>query len=295
MEDKMAVSLKTSPDHGYDVLKWFGVDPGLITKSQSHGLLINNVKPGIIEFSITPATGAINIMATIPIKETAIYLASQGKLGPASLAAINATLETNLVAALVKLGVNSNTAEKKTIFHDAITGEFFKSSEFENSALKTKVEVNPAPAPVEGGTIQTNNPTIGSLSLDVIKQLMSKARKPVHLANADHCYQPVHGTSKGSVYYVGAMFIGMKMAVRIQSNSFSVRVEGDCIKNFNEGLLELGLTDHGTYYSAHYNISKLDLVCKTYGAILASLGFSQLNNTIDIIQFIQASEGIKSV
>jgi len=97
---------------------------------------------------------------------------------------------------------------------------------------------------------------------------------PSKLAEAGKLYQPVKGTSAGSVYATVALSETMKVAARVGSDKLSIRVEGLCITDPKvvKKLIEIGFTESkGTHFSMHLSCGNVP-VERVIGAILGSLG-----------------------
>lgn len=107
-------------------------------------------------------------------------------------------------------------------------------------------------------------------------------KEPVKLAAADQVYQPVFGTSKGSVYYVVAMLDGANVAVRKKGNKLSIRVEGSKLANYKVNLAAAGFKSDAEYASAHFEVDSLDLATKTVGAVLGRIGLHNMKCVADL-------------
>lgn len=93
------------------------------------------------------------------------------------------------------------------------------------------------------------------------------------LRDATDLYQPVKGTDEGSRYYVIALAPGFNVAARIKGKeNFSMRLEGDLVKEFKQKLKHVGFDDNGTHCSIHMTAETDDLVRKAIGAMLFSTG-----------------------
>jgi hypothetical protein len=97
---------------------------------------------------------------------------------------------------------------------------------------------------------------------------------PEKLAEAAKLYQPVKGTSPGSVYSTVALSETMKVAVRAGADKLSIRVEGPCVSDptIVKKLIEIGFTENkGSHFSMHLSCGNVP-VERVIGAILGSFG-----------------------
>lgn len=128
------------------------------------------------------------------------------------------------------------------------------------------------PAPY--GSVAASAVALAAKSAPKVAPPASSLVMPEKLANAGKLYQPVHGTSSGSVYSVVALSNSMKVAVRVGSEKVSVRVEGACVTDpaVAKKLVELGFADNkGSHFSMHLSCGDVP-IDRVIGAVLASLG-----------------------
>lgn len=92
----------------------------------------------------------------------------------------------------------------------------------------------------------------------------------VSLAEATRLYQPVNGSSSGSVYYTAALFKDMKLAARLKGQTLSVRVEG-AVEKHKHLLIAAGLGLKSDYASEHFACGNTLLAQRTLGAIISAL------------------------
>jgi len=100
-----------------------------------------------------------------------------------------------------------------------------------------------------------------------------KTAKTLPLVFATKLYQPVNGSSKNSRYFVAGISPELRVAVRYQGGSLSVRVEGENWEAHKSLVDDVGLdlSNKGNYASAHMPINDPVLAAKTLGCILAGL------------------------
>jgi hypothetical protein len=96
------------------------------------------------------------------------------------------------------------------------------------------------------------------------------------LRDATMMYQPVHGTSANSRYYVVAANDDLRIAARVNQGTLSVRIEGSGWTKYTMKMDAVGFSKVNStkqYSSMHLNVG-LDKVTmsKTLGAILLGLG-----------------------
>lgn len=94
------------------------------------------------------------------------------------------------------------------------------------------------------------------------------------LKDATELLQPVKGSDEGSQYFVIALSPIVKVAARIKSSvNFSVRVEGNGLKNLKNTLKSVGFADNGTHMSVHLSAgTDMALAQKCIGALLYGIG-----------------------
>lgn len=233
----MAISFKTNDNYGFDIMKLLGVQHDLIVKAEAYGVLVGPQGPG--KFTVT-LDG--KVYGTINVPGSAISLAKNGTLGPASKAALSAQFNSALSKALDNLKPEATTIKSKAL-------DLSKAFPLPN--LKP--------------------PVVGP-----------QGQAPVKLANATHVLQPVTGTSPGSVYYTYLLLDGANVAVRVKgSKSISIRVEGPKIKKYSTAWDALDLDDNDSYYSGHFNVEDKGLMLKALGALAGVIGFTQIKASAD--------------
>jgi hypothetical protein len=127
--------------------------------------------------------------------------------------------------------------------------------------------------------------------MNMIAEMVAKT--PVNLRDATALYQPVHGTSPGSVYHVvGITTEGVKVAARYKGSAghgLSIRVDGPDMKQYQSLLKEIGLGvpsdgESATHWSMHVTVEQPWLASRTVGSILGHLA-RKLNFTTPVPQF----------
>jgi hypothetical protein len=99
---------------------------------------------------------------------------------------------------------------------------------------------------------------------------------PVKLRDATQMYQPVYGTSSGSRYFMVAANPDMRVAMRLDSGTLSVRIEGPNWIKHKANISECGFNTIDIskgYASVHLTVgTDMNVARKTLGAILLGLG-----------------------
>jgi len=247
----MAVSIVTPENHGYNLIKLCGVSPELIDQASKEKIQISTTSTGTLSL-VDGKTGIV--LGIVPFKGTAISLLQQGKLGPASKESVKYQVEKILKAAIAP-------KEKVETVYDKAADLYAEPQDKDEPISMTKDDSD---------TVVTSSPFAKKK-----KEVLNKEQ--VKLAEAKELYQPVFGTSSGSVYYVAAIFSGLNVALKKASNSMSIRVEGN-IKKYQNSLSTLGFTTKGSYASVHFEIENQELYLKTFGAVIGALGFDKLKS-----------------
>lgn len=137
--------------------------------------------------------------------------------------------------------------------------------------------------PSETATLPSNPVTVTSvppaIELTVVEPPFAplpvkkaNATTPIKLRDAKNLYQPVLGTSGGSRYALIAGRDDLKVAARLKGDSLSLRVEGDGLPKYKSKISAAGLECKTDYASVHVSVDGADLMQKTLGALLFSLG-----------------------
>lgn len=298
----MAIELKSPQGYWDEVAMTFGVPSSLITKAKNAGVVLESTTPGVVKV----VKGAFTF-SKITIKPSAITLAANGKLGPASKSAIRFAIEKGLTEAIESVTGDVVKAFKSVA--DAgidppedISSFFGKPSESLTESVSQEDTLLPAISPsVKKGKavvvktlISPANPTsVATLGKEADMDPAIFSKPPVSLSLADTLYQPVYGTSSGSVYFVAAFFKGGALAVRLtHQGKFSIRLQGSGVMSYLDHLSSVGITKKESYLSCHYDIplgADDPLVLKTFGAVLGVLGLHNLISVADIQWLLKES------
>lgn len=246
----MAVNLKST--YGYELVKLFGVNLALVGKAKDAGIVIDYSPKGAL--SIIGPNGENH--GVLPLKTQAITLAKAGNLGALSKKAIVYQIEKSLNTALAGgAGVEFDEVQAAI--------EFMSSGQKAALTKKKKKE--------ELKTLHSGN---GPKSLKV------STTGQVHLSEATKLYQPVFGTSNGSVYYVVARMKGVNVALRHKQHGggISIRMEGPGLSDYNDAFIGMKIDHKGKYASGHFSC-EADLKAKTLGALIGAMGF---HNVIEV-------------
>lgn len=240
----MAVTLSTTHPLYYATL--FGCSDSIIQKAQSVGLVINSSTLGMLK--VVDPQGSV--YGTIQVKGSALTLAKNGNMGPASKQVIQHQLEKALVA-----GINANGENAVSPATIDTTGMSAGQKAALTKAMKTVELVAP-----------------GSLVQAKIHKPAESLLGQVKLSNAKTLYEPVAGST--SVYRVIAMYPGLNIAMRRTPFKISLRAEGPNLSSHIKKLASLGFDDHDGYASVHLDVTNSELTQKTVGALFGLLGFS---------------------
>lgn len=286
----MAVTLSDiSDNHGYTMLSLFDVSTTMVQAAKKAKVYLKPVSTGLYVFV---SEGGDPLSTSVSVKGSAISLAKQGNLGPASKQAIKYAFEDALKKALAKAGAPlmvdlagkaGSVAPGKTphLGDEAFTLEWNVPPTKEDIESITPV-VPDAVLPGGGqvGTLEADPSnedadgfTIGSGGLDKGKAM---SMDPVKLYQATECHQPVFGASPGSTYWVAALFLGLNLATRRKGGQVSFRVEGPALQTYKEELEDLGFTVNSDYASTHLGVVTQALYQKTVGAMVGRIGFHRV-------------------
>lgn len=222
--------------------KAFGISQSLLDEAEKFHVNITLNMGKDNRFVVTDHQGGLK--GTIPITAAVLNLAKQGKLGPASQAAIKFQIE------------------------GMVTEAIDKAKKFPSEGGK--------PTTSEGATEITEAPPVATKEKPVPSKPTAATGSPVPLEDATSLYQPVFGTSSGSIYTVIALFEGCQLALRRQDTQASFRAEGGSLHEYVDALTDMGFTGKkGGHLSLHVNISQNEegLLLKTLGAIVGRVGF----------------------
>lgn len=115
-----------------------------------------------------------------------------------------------------------------------------------------------------------------------------KTAPPIKLRDATMMYQPVHGTSASSRYFLVAANADLRVAVRIQNATLSVRIEGKGWEKYKDKMTAAGfgkLSSKKEYSSMHLEVGPDKvMMSKTLGAVLLGLGIPMETPLPDILK-----------
>ena len=225
----------------------FGVSPEVIQAAGAVGL---HVVASIGALSVVDQSG--NKYGAVNVKGSALTLAKNGSMGPASKQVIQHQLEKALVAGVNALAANQAPLPEPLLDTSGMTpGQKAAATKaLKKISLDDTVEVNVL--------VKMFNPSKG-------------VTDEKSLSAASKLYEPVAGST--SVYHVVAMYPGLNIAMRRTHSKVSLRCEGANLPSKKAVLANLGFDDHGDYASVHFNVSEDALTKKTVGALIGLLGF----------------------
>lgn len=263
----MAVTFKTEANYGYKLMELFGVNASMVLAAKKAGITVDQTYPG----SFHIMHNGMNFGAVV-IKGQAISLVKSGSLGPSSKQAVSIQFEQALKKALQSAGVSPD---------DVVTPPKVSVGDTNFKPL-LNADVSPITDAVIGAA-------------DTVKKSGLVVNKGASSSSAFYLKQKIAGTSNGSTYTVFAIISGgLALAGRVKNGILSVRAVFSDPKagkaKFNSALLALGFTAKtagpASYMSAHYSCGKQDLMVKTVGAIISTLGFDNVEgiNLSEVLQ-----------
>ena len=260
----MAVTFKTEANYGYKLMELFGVNAQMVVAANKVGITVDQTYPGCFHILHKGM-----IFGAVVIKGQAISLVKSGSLGPSSKQAVSIQFEQALKKALQSAGV---------------------APEDVNQIPEAKPFSVSVAAKVDSSV----------LALDSVEEAVKKpglvVNKPVKPTGAFYLKQKIAGTSNGSTYTVFAIISGgLALAGRVKNGILSVRAVFSDPKagktKFNSALTSLGFTAKtagpASYMSAHYSCGKQDLMVKTVGAIISTLGFDNVEGISNLSEVLQ--------
>lgn len=290
----MAVVLKGD---GYSLLPLLGVSNPLITKAKDWAVTVEQPFPGSFYVKFNGQT-----YGSISVKGQAITLTKSGSLGPASKEALKsqftqalesalaASMKTAKVVDIAQLCYDQGESDAMVLAEaqvlDGTASEKAKvkmsqgTAEGIESLTKPKSKIADEPSEQEPKSFHNSGLDWED---DPVKVMTNGSLMP--LASSKTLYQPVYGTSGGSVYITVALLKGATMAARVTATKCSLRVEGPDVKAYQTALADLGFgyKDKDGYASVHYDISDDGLLLKTFGAVLGRLGLNRVKAYADIM------------
>jgi len=262
----LTMSVTTTTRHPLQYAKLFQVDPSLIDKASALGLSIVNKTSG--QLVVTHPVVAFPLGMPIAVKATAITLAKQGQLGKASLSVIKFQIEQALLSAIdvvSKKGPFSYVVQKPSVDTPAAPGSGYASgSKVTAKTFDEKALLKIIPEDVKA--VEANIPPA------------------IDLKDATGLLQVVHGTSTGTVYRVVAQFDGLNIAIRRTPTKLSIRAEGSKLSAYTSKLATFGFHQKANYASVHLDVTSPDLLRKTLGAVIGSMGVDDLKAMCDPIK-----------
>lgn len=270
----MAVTFKTEANYGYKLMELFGVTPSLIMSAKKAGVLVDQTYPG----SFHVMHNGINYGAVV-IKGQAISLVKSGSLGPSSKQAVSVQFEQALKKALSSAGVELEVFVP-------IMGSVPAASATKSPAPKISIDE-------AVGTVQKDKPFTEA---DVVKPGLVKKSPPSAASSSFYLKQKIAGTSNGSTYTVFALIAGgLVLAGRVKNGILSIRAVFADPKagkmKFTSVLKGLGFSSKtsgpASYMSAHYSCGSKELMTKTVGAIIGTLGFENVDGISNMSEVLE--------
>lgn len=243
----MAITFKKEPSYSLSMLALFDVDPTMLAQAGKIGVEVKQTGLGMFGVYLDGVS-----YGSVPVKGQALSLAKAGSLGPSSKQQLKVQFEQCLTKALAA--------------HQAVNP----------GPLIAPTPASPVKAPAFKlpGSMSAKPATASSLvdASDLLKQAKETVLlPPVVLGVADRLFQPVSGSSPGSVYYVFLLSGQLKMAARYKGANLSVRAVG-YTDSQKQALVDSKFDAHSSYCSAHFKVPSPELVYKTLGALFGAVG-----------------------
>jgi hypothetical protein len=249
----MAISYKSDKDYGFSLLPLFGVSSSLISDAKKAGVSVEQHSPGTFLIQLNGTT-----YGSVSVKGTAISLAKSKTLGPASKEALKFQFEGGIKKALAA----ANSVNVEVVEDTWPTPPIKAAVQQSNTSPVWKDAFKPTPI----GKFDKSNPE--------------------ELLVATKLYQPIKGTTSGSVYFLLSIFKGLNIAARIQGSKLSIRAEGASLGTYKSALEDLGMEMKGGYASAHYEAHGESLMIKTLGALIGRVGYENALSLPDLKKFV---------
>lgn len=260
----MAVNLMTNQNHGYGLVAMCGVSKELLETAEKKGVQIVHTATGAITIK---SPDGFKTYGVVPFKGTAVTLLKEGKLGPASKESVKYQVEKSVKQALDEIPEVEILVESPIMpqnLGEPLKSKLSKSKIEKMIDMEEMVDATPIIAEPKKGFNPFQKKEVG------VKMTQVK------LKDATKLYQPVFGTSAGSVYHVIARFDGMNLAIRRKNSSLSLRVEGKNLNKYSDRLETVGFAVKEDYASVHLSVDSHTLLAKTIGAVVGAIGFEAL-------------------
>ncbi len=138
------------------------------------------------------------------------------------------------------------------------------------------------PEPKVEVTPKEKTPLQGTAKWGVFEGSMHSA-VPLKLHDATRLYQPVHGTTASSRYFMMGGNEDLRVAARYKGNQLSIRVEGPGLQKYMSVLQDIGFSKAGSdYVSVHLACPNDMLASKALGAVLLGIGVPMLTPFPDL-------------
>lgn len=200
-----------------------------------------------------PLTNGDDVAMVVPTSLDTLQKLHAGTLSAAEKMLLKSKLEDKIAQMVVLVGANEGHID-------------------ETAAKPPKPAVGLGALPPVKPAAPAPAPTVAEPAWTTFDLAKLNTATPVPLRDAKQMYQPVHGTSSGSRYFMVAAGDGIRVAARFKSGSLSVRVEGSKLDSYKSKLLGTQMKMSGDYASLHLKVDTMELASKTLGAVLLGLG-----------------------
>lgn len=288
----MAVTIKkdtdTSQDFGALVASKLGVAPALWQEAAALGY---TAEKGINKILIKDKTG--NVVSNVKAVQGALTFLMEDNLGATSAGHLKASFEQavkkliadhgdtpvelnmppKVEAKIFPGGGAVNPTESKLTQQSPPLASIFGTDPEEaelNHTFNKPPQTPTQKSPPSVESLKTTNSEV--ISKEAVAWNEMDVMSPVKLLQATKLYQPVHGTSSGSRYFVVALSKDLKIAARFKGEDLSMRVEGNISKS-KDILVENGFNIGAdeTYASMHLKCPTQILAKRVIGALLTGM------------------------
>jgi hypothetical protein len=251
-----------------DICMLFSLPPDIIKVIlTSHlGITLWHKPPKTYYFQT--ALGSVSYFEILP---SAISMAKNHHLGPASLACIR----QEILTALKVLGIPA----KEPVSHSIKEQSHDFMLSFVEETLPQKLDTAPLGIKMPEANDVPVPPPAGFWTADQFSMEDTSMKSTVHLRDATELYQPVFGTSSESTYHVVALLDGLNIGVIAKGKCITFRAEGSNLKVFSGKLEGVGFekkTENHMSFSLCFDDTNVFKANAVIGTIIGAVGFDKL-------------------
>ena len=203
-------------------------------------------------------------ISSTKVPAAAISLAQKGCLGDNSIASIGESISAMVTKA--------STVSINPIGVEHVIDSLYSAG----SKMSKDTPVIDFGKSCEPGLVNDSNAGLPPVAIKIAQPSKVMTESPVKLNAATKLYQPVKGSSQGSIYFCVGITLdnSLKIGARIKSDfSVSVRVEGDVL-NHKSAIEGAGITVQNEHYgSVHLSSGGSPIMAgRIIGSLLAGIG-----------------------